>query len=160
MKLNMKTMIIAGAVVAAMALEGIAFLLFMPSSPKNAAGETADPEAPAQKEEAVAIDTAEEPLGDPYTCTNNVEESMMHLRFKVAAVVKSNQQVPFRDAVTAHKTRIRQTVETIFRRAERTDLNDASLSTLKRLIREEVNKVLGKSYVIEAVIYDFSMIEQ
>ena len=66
----------------------------------------------------------------------------------------------FRDTNAAHKYSVRQAVEQIVRKAQREDLNDPNLSTLRRLIREEVNKVLGKSFVIEAVIHDFSMIEQ
>jgi flagellar basal body-associated protein FliL len=160
MKLNLQAMIIAAVVIAAMTLEGIVFLLLMPSHPKPAAGEVQATDESAATETAVTTDTAEEPFGDPFNCTNNQEEGNLHLRFKVAGVVKSNQQVAFRDTNAAHKTRVRQAVEKVVRSASRDDLNDPNLSTLKRLIREEVNKILGKSFIIEAVIHDFSMIEQ
>lgn len=160
MKLNLKAVIIAVGVVTAMALEGVFFLLMMPSQPKPAAGEAQSAEETAGKDETADNDTAEEPIGDPFNCTNNQQESNLHLRFKVVAVVKANQSVAFRDMNTAHKTRVRQAIEKIVRRAQREDLNDPNLSTLSRLMREEINKVLGKSYVIEAVIHDFSMIEQ
>lgn len=160
MKLNLKTMMIAGAVVAAMALEGVVFLLLMPGQPKPVAGETQSKDEPSGKDEGTGTDAAEEPLGEPYNCTNNKEESMMHLRFKVAAVVKTNDAVQFRESVTKHKNRIRQAIEKIFRSAERDELNDANLNALKRSMKEEVNKVLRKSYVDEIVVYDFSMIEQ
>jgi flagellar basal body-associated protein FliL len=78
----------------------------------------------------------------------------------VAAVVKTNDAVQFRESVTKHKNRIRQAIEKIFRSAERDELNDANLNALKRSMKEEVNKVLRKSYVDEIVVYDFSMIEQ
>lgn len=160
MKLNPKTLIIAGGVVAAMALEGVMFLLLMPSPPTPAAGETAAAGDGEEKAEAPTSETKEEPIGEQFNCTNNQQESIVHLRFKVAAVVKSGQEVKFREMNTEHKTRVRQAIESITRRASREDLDDPNLSTLKRLIREEVNKVLGKSFVIEAVIHDFSMIEQ
>lgn len=161
MKLNLKAIIIAVGVVTAMAVEGVVFLLLMPSQPKSAAGDAQTTEKTAEKEEEAAVsDTAEEPIGDPFNCTNNQQESNLHLRFKVVAVVKANQSVAFRDMNTAHKTRVRQAIEKIVRRAQREDLNDPNLSTLTRLMREEINKVLGKSYVIDAVIHDFSMIEQ
>jgi flagellar basal body-associated protein FliL len=160
MKLSLKGMIMAGAVVAAMTLEAVVFLLLMPSHPPSAAGDAQVSDKTAATDEQGAIDTAEEPLGDPFNCTNSKEESNLHLRFKVAAVVKANQTVPFRESKEAHKNRVRQAVEKIVRSANREDLNDPNLSTLKRLIREEVNKILGKSFVIEAVIHDFSMIEQ
>lgn len=160
MKLNLKAVIIAVGVVTAMALEGVVFLLMMPSHPKPAAGDAQSAVETAAKDETADNDTAEEAIGDPFNCTNNQQESNLHLRFKVVAVVKANQSVAFRDMNTAHKTRVRQAIEKIVRRAQREDLNDPNLSTLSRLMREEINKVLGKSYVIEAVIHDFSMIEQ
>ena len=159
MKLSLQTLIIAGAVVTAMTLEAVVFLLLMPSSSKPVAAD-AQTEDPAAKEEAITVDTAEEPVGDPFNCTNNQEEGNLHLRFKVSAVVKANEQIRFRDTNAAHKTRVRQTIEKIVRRASREELNDPELSTLKRSIREEVNKILGKSFITEAVIHDFSMIEQ
>lgn len=160
MKLNLQAMIIAGAVIAAMTLEGVVFLLLMPSQPKSAAGDVQATDSPETNEAAVTTDTAEEPFGDPFNCTNNQEEGNLHLRFKVVAVVKANQQIAFRDTNAAHKTRVRQAVENVVRSASRDDLNDPKLGTLKRFIREEVNKILGKSFIIEAVIHDFSMIEQ
>lgn len=160
MKLNLKAIIIGVGVVTAMAVEGVVFLLMMPSQTRPATGEAQTTEETAEKEEAAVNDTAEEPIGDPFNCTNNQQESNLHLRFKVVAVVKENQSVAFRDTNAAHKTRVRQAIEKIVRRAQREDLNDPNLSTLSRLMREEINKVLGKSYLIDAVIHDFSMIEQ
>lgn len=160
MKLNPKILIVVGAVITAMTLEAVVFLQLTPAPPKPAAGEAQSKEELVVKDESAAADTSEEPLGEPFNCTNNQEESMMHLRFKVAAVVKVNEAVGFRDTLNLHKNRVRQSVEKIIRSASRDDLNDANLNTLKRLMKEEVNKVLRKSFVIEAVVYDFSMIEQ
>ncbi len=159
MKLNVKTLIIAGGVVAAMALEAVVFLILMPSPAPQAAAETATP-AEETPEKMTESETKEEPIGEQFNCTNNREESIVHLRFKVMAVVKSGQEVPFREMNTAYKARIRQAIEKIARNATREDFDDPSLNTLRRLIREEVNKVLGKSFVMDSVIYDFSMIEQ
>ncbi len=161
MKLNMKTLIIAGGVVAAMAAEAVVMLLLMPSAPKPAAGETSESVSQdvADPDEIANSDYTEEPINE-FKCTNNQQESNLHLRFKVEAVVKKSERISFQEAVKDRKARIRQTVEKIVRSASPEDLNDPNLSTLKRLIREEVNKVLEKSYVVEAVIHDFSMIEQ
>ena len=159
MKLNVKTLIIAGGVVAAMALEAVVFLILMPSPVPQAAAETATP-AEETPEKITESETKEEPIGEQFNCTNNREESIVHLRFKVMAVVKSGQEVPFREMNTTYKARIRQAIEKIARNATREDFDDPSLNTLRRLIREEVNKVLGKSFVMDSVIYDFSMIEQ
>jgi flagellar basal body-associated protein FliL len=160
MKLDLKTMIIAGAVVMAMTVEAVVFVMLMPRSSKPTAGAAADGTGDAAATpEAPTSDYAEEPIGE-FKCTNNQEESMLHLRFKVDAVVKSSERVPFRDANNARKARVREVIEKIVRSASRDDLDDPNLSTLKRLIKVEVNKVLEKSFVTEAVIHDFSMIEQ
>ena len=157
MKLNLKTLIIAGAVAAAMTLEAVVLLVLTSGQSTPAAGDTA--ESAATKEDVAIGDYAEEPIGE-FKCTNNQEESIVHLRFKVDAVVKNSARVSFRDANNARKARVREVIEKIVRSASRDDLNDPNLSTLKRLIKVEVNKVLESTVVIEAVIHDFSMIEQ
>lgn len=160
MKLNMKTMIIAGAVVGAMALEAVVMLVLMPSSSKPAAGDTSEESVEESLTESSSSAYAEEPI-DEFKCTNNQEESIIHLRFKVVAVVKDREKVTFREIRDLRKSRIRQAVEKIVRRASRDTLNnDPDLNTLKRQIREEINKILEHDYVFEAVIHDFSMIEQ
>jgi hypothetical protein len=40
------------------------------------------------------------------------------------------------------------------------DLSDSSLSTLKRLAREEINRVLRQSYVVSIVFNDYKTIQQ
>jgi hypothetical protein len=40
------------------------------------------------------------------------------------------------------------------------DLTDSSLSTLKRLVREEINRVLRQSYVVSIVFNDYKTIQQ
>lgn len=158
MKLNSKTLIIAVAVLLAMTVEAVVLVMVVPRQGgpgATAAGNdsaTAAPDLPAS-------DYAEEPVGE-FKCTNNREESMLHVRFKVDAVVKSSEKLAFRDAVNARKARVREVVEKIVRSAERDDMDDPHLSTLKRLIKVEVNKVLEKSFITEAIIHDFSMIEQ
>jgi hypothetical protein len=39
-------------------------------------------------------------------------------------------------------------------------MNDPNLGTIKRLIREEINRLLQKTYVIEVVITDVRIMEQ
>ena len=56
--------------------------------------------------------------------------------------------------------RVRQAVVKVARSSNREDLEDPNLSTMKRLIREEINKVLRKSFIIEVVISDFRTMEQ
>ena len=159
MKLNMKTLIIAGAVAGAMALEAVVMFWMMPNQSKPVAGDASEMDDAISSKVIVGSDYIEEPINE-FKCSNNQEESNLHLRFKVDAVVKKSEKLSFQEAVKDRKARIRQTVEKIVRSASRDELNDPHLSTLKRLIREEVNKVLEKSFIIEAVIHDFSVIEQ
>lgn len=161
MKLDLKTMIIAGAVASAMVLEAVVMLMMMPSQPKPAAGDASAVAVDAvdSKHEGSGSAYIEERI-DEFKCTNNREESNLHLRFKVDAVILKSKEIEFRDAVKARKARIRHAVEKIIRGADRVALNDPSLNSLNRQIREEINKVLEKDYMTDAVIHDFSMIEQ
>lgn len=163
MKPNVKTLMIAGLVIGAMALEGVLFLVLMPSHPSPAAGSDDSEDSDATKVESSSSNTVEEPLGEAFKCTNNrAKGSVVFLNFKVTVVLKDGREaVEFREALTKmYKTRVRQVIEKIARSASMDDLYDPHLSTLKRLIREEVNKVMTKSYVIEVVVNDFQMTEQ
>ena len=81
------------------------------------------------------------------TNTSAAADTVVHISFKVHALLASDQESEFKDAVqSSHKVRVRESVETIFRSATMEDLSDSSLSTLKRLVREEINRVLQQSY--------------
>ncbi len=87
--------------------------------------------------------------------------SVLHISFTLFAVVAKDQQVAFDLAAnTEHKARVRQAVDKVVRSSNLDDISDPSLSTIKRLIREEINKVLRKSYVVEVVIDGFKTLEQ
>lgn len=163
MKLNMKALMIAGVVVVAMVLEAVVIFMLMPTTntaaatgdDKPAAAESEIPEGPKDDLAEVSIDS--------FSCTNNVVApgSVIHLSFKVIGVVPVKLQQSFdENANKTHKTRVRQVIERIARSSSLEDLNDPNLGTIKRLIREETNKTLGRSYVSEIVITDFRMLEQ
>lgn len=166
MKLNGKTLIIAGVVVVAMVLEAAIIFLIMPQKGADvAASEQQETEAePADMEEEPTVtDDMAEVLIDSFNCTNNriAPGSVIHLSFKVVGIVRAKQKISFEESANhTHKTRVRQSIERIARSSSLEDLNDPNLSTLKRLIREETNKILGKSFVTEIVINDFRMLEQ
>lgn len=107
-------------------------------------------------------DTVEVPI-DSFSCTNTLASpgSVMHLAFDLTATVTGANVERFTTAVGRnHKARIRQTVERVCRSATLEELSDPELSVLKRLIREEVNKLLRQTYIIDIVISDFKLIEQ
>jgi flagellar basal body-associated protein FliL len=104
-----------------------------------------------------------EVLVDSFSTTNSraAPGSVIHLTFKLTAVVPSGQDVSFEHAANQHhNARVRQAVLKVARSASLEDLNDPNLTTVKRQLREEINKVLRKSYVTEVVISDFKTIEQ
>jgi len=98
-----------------------------------------------------------------FTVTNNIAaaDTIVHVAFKMYAIVPSDQKSAFEDAaMVKNKARVREAVEKIARSATLDDLNDPNLGTLKRLLKEEVNKVLKQSYIVEVVISDFRTMEQ
>jgi flagellar basal body-associated protein FliL len=160
-KLNGKTLLIAAIVLVAMTLEAVVIYMLMP--PKTQQATAAPDETKETPEETEKNDDTEEVLIDSFNCTNNriAPGSVVHLSFKVICVVSEGQKNPFIEAAnTKHKTRVRQAIERIARSASLEELNDPALSVLKRLIREDVNKILNRSFVSEVVITDFRMMEQ
>ena len=88
-------------------------------------------------------------------------DTVIHISFKVHALLAKDQETKFKSAVSSsHKVRVRESIETIFRSATMEDLSDSSLSTLKRLVREEINRVLRQSYVVSIVFNDYKTIQQ
>ena len=95
------------------------------------------------------------------TNTTAAADTVMHISFKVHALLASDQEGEFKDKVTSsHKVRVRESIETIFRSATMEDLTDSSLSTLKRLVQEEINRVLRQNYVVSIVFNDYKTIQQ
>jgi flagellar basal body-associated protein FliL len=100
---------------------------------------------------------------DSFSTTNSraAPGSVIHLTFKLTAVVAAGQDIAFENAANQHhNARVRQAVLKVARSASLEDLNDPNLTTIKRQLREEINKVLRKSYVNEVVISDFKTMEQ
>lgn len=100
---------------------------------------------------------------DSFMCTNNRASpgSIMHISFKIFAIVPTAQKESFeKHANSESKARVRQAIVKVARSSNMEELGDPELSTIKRLIREEINKVLKKSYVLEVVVSDFKTIEQ
>lgn len=98
-----------------------------------------------------------------FTVTNNIAaaDTIVHVAFKLHALVPSDQETAFKEAVTmASKARVREAVEKIARSSTMDDLKDPNLATLKRLLKEEINKVLKQSYIVEVVISEFRTMEQ
>lgn len=112
------------------------------------------------------LDTGEpatrEVLIDTFNVTNRrAAAGVIHIAFRLVAVVAAEHEVAFNEAANRlHRARVRQAVVKVARMSSLEDLGDPELSTVKRRIREEVNKVLRKSYITEVVISEFRTLEQ
>ena len=56
--------------------------------------------------------------------------------------------------------RVREKVNKIVRSSNLDELNDPNLGTIKRLIKEDINRLLRKTYVVEVIITDMRVMEQ
>ena len=104
---------------------------------------------------------AEVPLGDFSFSNGTAAPGMIiHVDFKLSAVATSKQASSLDAQLKLHLARVRQAVNKIVRMSSLEELNDPNLATIKRLIREDINRVLKKTYVVEAVITDMRTMEQ
>lgn len=164
MKLGGKTILIVALIPVAMLLSaGLTYLMVAPAA--GAAAKTEGDDAAGKEEEAVDVpsDATVEVLIDNFNCTNNraAAGSTIHVSFKVVCIVQDRQNLAFEElANKTHKTRTRQSIERIIRSAALEDLHDPNLSTIRRQIREEVNKVVGKNFVADVAVSDIRLIEQ
>lgn len=140
-----------------MAAEAGVLLLFLPGPAAEGHGE--EGQAAANPEEPQAVEV----MVDTFSTTNAraAPGTVIHVNFKLTAVVPSGQQMAFDHAANQeHNARVRQAVLKVCRNASLDDLNDPSLTSVRRQLREEINKVLRKSYVTEVVISDYKTMEQ
>ncbi len=107
-------------------------------------------------------DTVEVPI-DSFSVSNSLAApgSVIHVRFKLVATVADGQQITFAELVSKSKqARVHQAIIKVARSASLEDLQDPELSVFKRQIKEEINKVLHKSYVNDIIISQFRTMEQ
>lgn len=120
-------------------------------------GENADAEDGASEPDTVEVEI------DSFKVSNSLAApgSVIHVQFNLVATVANGQQTTFAELVTKSKqARVRQAVLKVARSASLEDLRDPELNVFKRQIKEEINKVLHKSYVNDVIISSFSTMEQ
>ncbi len=106
------------------------------------------------------VDTVEVPLGS-YNPTNSRGGGIIHVSFNLTAIVASENVQPLKDAFNdTHGARIADAVIRVVRSSNLEDLNDPDSYVIKRKIREEINKVLPKTLIIEVVLDKFQMMPQ
>ncbi len=100
---------------------------------------------------------------DSYNVTNRqaAADITMQVQFKLVAIVATEQHSAFEGlAKTEQKARVREAVERLIRKASFEDLYDPSLGVIKRLIREEINRVLRQAYVTDVILSEYKTIER
>ena len=55
---------------------------------------------------------------------------------------------------------MRQAIVEVIRSSSLPDLDDSDLITIKRLMKEKINKVLRNSYIIQVFVSDFRVLIQ
>lgn len=111
--------------------------------------------------ETVAGDFAEVALGDfSFSNTTAMRNAITHVNFKLAALVSSNEASILEAQIVRNQERIREAVNKIVRNSNLEELYDPNLETIKRLICEEINGLLGRRMVMEVVINDVRVIQQ
>lgn len=163
MKLGGKGLALAGVLLLVMTAEAVALYFFFgpPPNATASAAPMAAGEVRSYENAGEQPDTVEVAL-EAFNCTNSRVSpgSVIHVSFQLVAIVSGRQEQGFKSAMDQHRGRIREAVLRVARSSSLEDLNDPTLSTLKRLIREEINKILRKSYVHEVVMSDFRTMEQ
>lgn len=164
-----KKLLIGGIVLIVVAVQVVVTYLLMPHPAASTdGGHKAHEEkehAPAashdHEPEALEGDVAEVALGDfSFSNTTASPGVILHVDFKLAAVTSSKQASSLEGQVKVHTARIRQAVNRIIRSSHTDDLNDPNLGTIKRLIKEDINRLLKKTFVNEVVITDVRVMEQ
>jgi flagellar basal body-associated protein FliL len=113
-------------------------------------------------EESNAPDTVEVEI-DSFSASNSLAApgSVIHIHFNLVATVAEGQETTFAELVSNGKqARVRQAVIKVTRSASLEDLQDPELNVFKRQIKEEINKVLHKSYINDVIISSFRTMEQ
>lgn len=158
---NRKLQIAALLAVVMLAEAGVMYFLI--PAPANAdAGTDAGAELAGDESAGLAVESVEVEIGS-FSVTNSraTDGSIWHIGFNLYAVVPRAKQQEFIHAANdVHKARVRQAVVQVARSSNLDDLSDPGLNTIKRLLKEVINKVLQKSYITEVVISEFKTIEQ
>ena len=142
-------------VVAIIATVGACYMLFAPSGEMNPEDIAAAQIADGVSDITAGSDLIEVPFEPSFSVTNSKADlaADVHLSFDLVAGVAAKNESTFRQAVDVdYRSRLRQAISEIARSAALEDLQDPDLNQLKRRIKEDLNKTLQSSYVVEIII--------
>lgn len=136
---------------------GVFFLMMGPSAPSEEDAEQQATEAIADglSDVAAESDLIEVPLEPSFSVTNMSADigTTVHASFDIVTAVSERNAESFRTAVEEkYKGRLREVINQVVRSASLEELQDPDLNQLKRRIREDLNKKLQHSFVVEVII--------
>jgi flagellar basal body-associated protein FliL len=145
---------VGGLVIAVMLVQGVATWFLLPPAPA-VLPEGSEVEEPA---DSGGVEVAL----DKITPTNTTATGHpIHVSAEVVAIVSASQQVQFDQVANKDlKARVRQVCRKVLESANMAELNEPGNGTIRRRMREEINKLLRKSYVIDVVFPHFQKQEQ
>ena len=78
----------------------------------------------------------------------------------VVTVSKGVEETFSQKARKDNKFRIKESINRVIRGASIKELDDPELDTIKRRIRDEINKILNQSFVQDVIVTDFRKMDQ
>ena len=149
---NRRTLVLLGTVIVATAVATGVLMTLLRGEPAVEGEETVDP----RMYESVEVE-----IGS-FNCSNNqADGSVLHISFRLYATIADGQQTAFKEIVQNRmNARVRQAVGKVIRSSSMEDLDDPDQGVIRRQLKEEINKVLRKSFVNEIILVDFRMMQQ
>ncbi len=164
-----KILLIAGIVMLVIVVQIVVTMMLLPGHKSSGGGDhkseskehATDEHHGGGEGEAAEGEFAEVTLGD-YSFSNStaVPGIIIHVDFKLSAVATSKMASSLESQLKVHQMRVREKVNKIVRSSNLDELNDPNLGTIKRLIKEDINRLLRKTYVVEVIITDMRVMEQ
>ena len=104
---------------------------------------------------------AEVALGDfSFSNRTALRGVITHVDFRLAALASLRHVSTLESQIKSNQGRIREAINKIVRNCNLDELNDPNLGAIKRLVREELNELLGKKLIVELLINDIRIIQQ
>jgi flagellar FliL protein len=160
---RLRHVLIGGAILLVVALEGLAaWVLFPGEATRAPAAEgaehppTADPLAPEDSHEA----RKEVDLGEfSVTSFQPVSGTTLSINFHLYGAVLEADDAEFHELFEENRHRFRESVIVIVRSSDLADLTDAGLGLIKRKVLEKTNRALGEPLLKDVVFSEFSLVE-
>lgn len=151
-------LLIGGVVLILIVLQVVLFLMFFSGSEEAASEEEG---ATAVEEEEETEEYVELAIGTGFNVTNTkaAPGTTINVDFKIVSLISEKDHGTFEEKLHSHDGRIHQSIMKVIRSSSLDDLSDPNLTNLRRLIREEINKILRGDFVGEIVFSEFSYME-